>query len=246
MENIDEKTLEYRRSLSALEMSIDFKPMNNMVLVKTYNPNKVSNGGIIVPLFYHKEIPEHAIRCSIVITPPEKLIYKKDRDKLNTAYPGRPILMEWDCEMELQKGDLVFHDYLDSMNSQTIMYEGEEYRLIPYSGCYAVKRVSYIIPLNGYILCEEIENVTKVLDYEKRDIDYKSGIARFVGKPNKSYYSKFRTDEMEVKEGDKIALLNQYAHKGARIYLEDPVHLYFDGKKYFVIQRFKIAGIIEN
>jgi co-chaperonin GroES (HSP10) len=259
----NEKGLEYRRDISVLNIGTNFKVLNNMVLVKTYNYNNITKAGIHIAPSFLKEIPDHAIRCSIVVRVPDKLMYR-DNSPI-TMYPGKPIPMDWETEMELQEGDIVFHDYLDSMNAQLIKYEGDEYRLIPYSGCYVAKRLmrgfSYdgakekshiiiegenvykVIPLNGYVLCEEVEYEIKAISYTKKVTDPRKGKVKFIGKPNKKYFHKNRTDEnREIKKDDVIFLFKQYS--GRKIYLEDPVHRLFNGNRtYFVVQRFKIGGV---
>ena len=110
------------------------------------------------------------------------------------------------------------------------------------------EKVHEIIPLNGYLMCEEVYTKKKALDYEKDVLTTKYGRIKYVGEPNEYYIStvggrRLKQDldgGCDVKSGDLVL-------KEERIHMrvEEPLHLHFDGKTvYFVIQRRHIMVIL--
>jgi len=130
---------------------------------------------------------------------PEKLTYTEDG-----------LGMQWDCDMELQVGDLVWFNTIESKNAVEIVCEDKLYKLIPYQDCYCAKRkqqlwktisplefalhykgndpekvlkieLEQVIMLNGYVLCEPTYVQTdSPLAIEDKKEDKTRGIIRFV------------------------------------------------------------------
>lgn len=77
-------------------------------------------------------------------------------DRINGEAP-----LEYDADMEVQVGDLVYFNYLSIQmalnNGRAIVDEaGDLYCLIRYDRLYAAARAGQWIPLNGYILAERL------------------------------------------------------------------------------------------
>ena len=226
----------------------------------------------------------HANRISEIIMVPDTLNYHlawhKKRQGISESMP-------WKTDMQLLPGDIVWHDYMDSLNCPMIIADdepGERYKLLNYYDLYVAKRpipqmnfitsgrlaserimiqaVHYlgethqflgdiengsaeaIIPLNGYLLCEEVkEERLGEFDVLDKHVDKKLGKIAFMGKKNEQYrwerigkspkgLDKDGNEILEV--GDIIIKKNPEIH----IMLEDPVHARFNGSKlYFIIQR---------
>ena len=207
----------------------------------------------------------HANRISEIIMAPDTLNYHLAWHKRR---PGISESMPWKTEVQLQPGDIVWHDYMDSLNCPMIIADdepNERYKLLNYYDLYVAKRYKHpgymideqiffgeehkvenfrIIPLNGYLLCEEVlqERISK-LDVLDKHVDKKLGKIAFIGKKNEAYRweqiggppkgtDKDGTEILEV--GDIIIKKNPKIH----IMLEDPLYARFNGSKlYFIIQR---------
>jgi hypothetical protein len=239
----------------------------------------------------------HANRISEVVMVPEELYYglvwHKRRNDATESMP-------WRTDMDLQVGDIVWHDYMNSLNCPVIDVEDsdEQYKLLNYYDLYVAKRkipyvakrkipymnfteevmfygeerklVVYdgmgpfqyanengemfaIIPLNGYVLCEEVkETRSSELDVLDPHVDKKYGKVAFLGKKNYGYRRERIKDapiekdfdgEMDLVPGDVIVKKRPEIH----IMLEDPLHARFNGDTlYFVIQRKDIYAKVSD
>jgi len=182
----------------------------------------------------------------------------------------------WMTDIEIQVGDIVWVKHMSSLSAPVIFDDKDnEYRLIEYFDLVVAKRVNRerhlnnttskylveddivyeVIPLNGYILVEDI-----YVDYKektalkKRVKDPLRGRVKYVGNPNKYYvYSKKKHMDLdrgvEIKQGDIISPELYQMNKSIenRKYLEEDMFAKFDGdKKYFYLQRPDINGIFRN
>jgi len=216
----------------------------------------------------------HANRISEIIMVPDTLNYHLAWHKRR---PGISESMPWKTEVEIQPGDIVWHDYMDSLNCPMIIADdepGERYKLLNYYDLYVAKRIitdahngdsnnntifispdghrcfiedgkiMWIIPLNGYLLCEEVlEERQGKFDVLDKHVDKRLGKIAFIGKKNEQYrweqigkppkgIDKDGNEILEV--GDIIIKKNPDIH----IMLEDILHARFNGSKlYFIIQR---------
>lgn len=206
--------------------------LNNRVLVRThYKATDARRGGIflIAPGDMDWRPAEHTNRISEVILPPERLSFNK-----------RPDSMPWDTDMELQAGDIIWHDFMAARNCpvlQTAEESEEEYKLLSYYDVYLAKRDEKFIPLNGYVLCEEVPAEKSDLEIHEK-INKKLGKVAYIGKPNRSYKDSKQTDEADVKVGDIIVKRREDIH----ILLESRDHQQLD-KPYFIIQRKDIYAV---
>lgn len=147
----------------------------NYVLVKMIDKEKtvsINNEEYYMdPTF---ESQDHVPTRGEVIVTPQRLIYGKSRGNS----------MEWDTEMMIERGDIVYFDYLEAVkafgrrynyvlkeNQVEEMYwdvEGDLYFFVPYSECFCIKTTRllmyaphiitsdnmYAYMLNGYVLVD--------------------------------------------------------------------------------------------
>jgi len=181
--------------------------------------------------------------------------------------PDDPQSMDWDTEMELLVGDMVWFSIMESKNSPEIICERTLYKSIPYEDCYVAKRdsktsteiniakddhltawiyFSDIIPLNGYVLCEILyEAKLSDLDVLSEDkVDKTKGRVKFIGEPPKAYLREEYTHIKDIQVGDEVL----FDHKGAYFLLERTKALAeFDGDNlYWVVPRRRIVLILER
>ena len=229
------------------------KTLNNHVVVKLDPENKFIKlkSGIELLVDTSFEPEKHVVRIGTVEKAPDKLIYKHG----NTGFP-------WKTTMELQEGDKVIMYFLAIQNclrqeKKCYHKEGDDVWIyIKYHNIYAVIRDGKIIPVNGYLLVEPVEDpawVKKVAQYmclniELPDLrkpsltDVTYGKISYAGIPNEQYADDtYKTDELvDVKVGDTIVL------KRIRdIPVEYEYHAKIDGgKKMYRIQRHDILAVL--
>jgi len=165
--------------------------------------------------------------------------------------------MPWDCDMELQEGDIVWFDIIEAKNAVEIECEGIIYRFIPYMSCFVAKRNRWlskfgnekivdVILLNGFVLCSPVKlKSTSSLDITSQDkIDITKGIIAFCGHPVKRYFREQYCDIPDLRVGDLV----QFEKRTPLIYLERKGYLaHFDGDNlYWVVQGRRIAMVLNR
>jgi co-chaperonin GroES (HSP10) len=228
------------------------KPIGNNVIIECVIPKEeVRPSGLIIvkdPEFFvckdkdgieATDQSAHLDRYGIVRKTPESLNCKK---------------MDWETDMELKYGDMVWFDFHSGLHCPIIQVEDKEYRIMDYQNLIVAKRIDWnsfdlnekgfsgdeIIPLNGYCLFEEISNLPKtklILPFEH--IDKQVGITRFVGNKNKSYKNKKKYDDMDIQINDKVIFRNQVNNL-----LENDMHRIFSDVPLRYQQRTDILGIL--
>jgi co-chaperonin GroES (HSP10) len=217
------------------------KLVNNNILIKPLMKNdriflKDGNHLFIDTSF---EPAKHAETVGIVIDIPDEINKK---------------IMPWECEIEIQKGDIVYFHFKASMDCLTegkfLIINGEIHYLINYSNLFVAKRENEVICLNGFVLAERIDYNQELLknrlektglivpDIEKKDTQW--GKVKYLGSPNLSYKHNKRIDFKDLKVNDTI-----FFAKNADIPLEYSLHASFEGnKEYFRIQRCDILAVV--
>lgn len=148
--------------------------------------------------------------------------------------PGQPPAdkMPWATDMDAVIGDIVFYDYLQSLNTQVYTdEEGSEYRLIDYENLYvSVSPDKKITPLNGYHLFELVyhKKINSFDHFSEKKINNKLGIVKYLAKNNKRYDNADEEDHVELQVGDKV----QFGSVPA-VMLEDKAHCVFDGGRMY-------------
>jgi co-chaperonin GroES (HSP10) len=155
--------------------------------------------------------------------------------------------MEWETDMELEVGDIVFTNPIETLNAITLECEGELFKLIPYSDIYVAKRKQSVIPLNGYVLLSEVHHkATSALDVTTANkVDPTRGCVVYVGKANKRYRHPDYVDIQDLKEGD-IVLFDRKAYP-FRLERTSYNNFFSDtGEIFLVAQRRMINMIIDR
>lgn len=210
---------------------IKFPYTSNFVIVEVKEKNdhiKLKNGlKLYVDTSYNKS--EHADRVFAVVRPPEKLYFSKK---------PHATAMTWETEQELKAGDDVLIGFMHSLNMPMIKCKEKEYFLAHYSELYCARRNGEYIPLNGYVIMDEVIREERLLDYTVDKVDNR-GVIKYLGKPNKQYMEKEYSDGADVSVGDTVLLENN----GKHIITEHPTHAsFFGGEVYFLVQRKEIIA----
>jgi len=199
---------------------------NNSVLVRidTKNVNRRTKLGIYVVGDTDFNQHAHADRIGIVEWIPEHL-------NLND--------MDWETDVEVQKDDVVWFDYMASLNCQAFDVDGVEYKMIHYRDLYFAKRGEKVFPLNGVCLFELVDAETPESKYaintkKKKDVRY--GIGKYMSTPNRKYKDNLYVDDERIKEGTK-AIFGM-----PPILLEDMLHAEFGGDQLRISERKFVLG----
>ena len=143
-------------------------------------------------------------------------------------------VMAWETPIDLEVGDSVYFDYMDSINSTSFVCDEDEYRLIPYSSCYVAIRGEEMICLNGYCLFEDIHEKKHRLSTSETLVELRGKVYQ-VATPV-VYSNTIYTDDIEIKVGDTVTFRKQFS----RVYLERQKHLQTLDVKPFRAQRREI------
>ena len=195
------------------------RTLNNFVLIKLDRENtsvKLKNG-IELYLDTSFEPEKHATITGTIYGLPSHLIYT-----------GKPNLgMPWLTPMEIEFGDKVIIYYLSVVNAlrkekeNYFLEGGDRYIMIEYQYIFAVVREDKIIPINGYVLVEPIEDpalekeklrmafigMKAVFFKKKTQTQVTYGIVKYVGVPNREYADENLTDEgVDIGIGDTVVL----------------------------------------
>jgi len=169
--------------------------------------------------------------------------------------------MEWETDMELEKGDTVYMQYLSVLLALADKFDpaasypdpkwftkgGYIYVIIDYSNIYFAIRGKKLIPVNGYCIARPIIKKEKehegiiIPQYLKEKKSSKWAEIIYVGKPCKDFVDKRYKDKGEVKEGD-IVLFGAWSNQR----VEYSMHQTFFKEKgeYVVIQRKWMKAVV--
>ena len=182
--------------------------------------------------------------------------------------PEDPKSMDWETGMELQIGDLCFFSLIEAKNSVQLICEGELYKSIPYSDCYVAKRIServpvdyeysdnygrvlyakaeFIIPLNGFVLCEPVmrAKLSDLDHFSPDEVDKTKGIIRFIGSARNRYLRDNYSHIDDLRVGYEVL----FDPKSSPFYLErlGMTAIFDNGRQYWVIPRRKIVMVINR
>lgn len=192
-----------------------------------------------------------AENSGIVVKVPQKLYFNpEDRKGMN-----------WECDMELEIGDRIWTNTIETMNAVCVICENKIYKLIPYADIYCAKRTethmapswdgswgvhpestTKVIMLNGFVLCRQKnkESISN-LDVTSEDkIYHDRGIVAYYGTPNKRYITDSYVDFQDLQAGDEV----MWDHKYAPFLLDRTTYAgRFDDKELFwVVPRRRIIA----
>ena len=138
-------------------------------------------------------------RFGEVVKLPKALTFRK-----NSSESG----MEWQTEMEAKIGDIAYWGIMEGTNCPVIKCGDDVFFLVDYGEVRLIKRGEEIIPVNGFILLEEVvANVKSSLitpDSAKKT-NKRKGVVKYLGKRNKCYYPETElVDPVDIKVGDVV------------------------------------------
>jgi co-chaperonin GroES (HSP10) len=234
------------------------RPLNNHVLVKLNRKSDelILQGGGKIYIDNTFEEEKHVPVTGTVVAYPHKLYYNNK--------PGIGHSMPWDTDIEIQQGDYVIFYYMAVVNCLGTIdkpggngkyfkdEDGGEYIMITYNNLFVARRDQRIIPLNGYLIVEPIEDEAFLREKERFEkakmilprnytrLFAKEGIVRFLGTPLREYRDRDKrgdlrfTDEgMDIHHGQRIMI-----QKSADLPLEYDTHASLKGRKKFLrVQR---------
>jgi len=257
----------FKQILTKEQLDSGIIPQNAVLVEMIHTSEGIkSKGGVILGVCtdeeYDDETTSHVADLAEVWARvyklPDKLYYNKD----GTGMP-------WDCDMELEIGDLVWFNAMESKNAVEIVCEDKLYKLLPYSDIYVAKRIIHlshgiefdiktqlptnvdyydqkVIMLNGYVLLEPLylENKSFLAVDKQDDVDPTKGVIRFMGQPNREYIRSEYTDFLNLNVGDEVLL----SPNTPLFYLERKSYLssFDNGKLYWVVQRRRVAMILSK
>jgi co-chaperonin GroES (HSP10) len=187
-----------------------------------------------------------------IISQTDKIIFDK-------STPQRS--MGWKTEVETKVGDVVYMDYCaiaqaygkylhtkdDTVNTEQVVFcDGEIYVFLNYGHLIFTKRGDEIKMLNGYVLCEPVQEcalkdklLLEIPDYIKTKQSTLYGKVVCKGSLNEDYFEdEYGGDNFDVEAGDVIVF-----DKFNDIEVEYDIFQKLN-KKYFRIQRRYIQAII--
>jgi hypothetical protein len=205
---------------------------SNMVMIKipNFNKERTTEAGVILDVnpdiqYFDDSNSSHMADLARVIGIVEKVPpgLLPDGD-----------MLPWHTTMDLQIGDTVFFDYMDSLHATSFIVGEDEYRLIPYASCYIAYRDSQSenpICLNGYILFEDVLKPDDGFS-PHREVDPLKGKVYAIGEPVEHCLA-YWTEDIDVGVGDYV----QFRKKFPKVYLERQKYFQQLDKKFFRGQR---------
>lgn len=235
----------------------DFKILegSNYILVERISDTEFYEGTDlkVVKAWNHSV---HSERIFRVAKTPQKLVFD----------PESSSSLLFDTDMEIEVGDIVMSNSIESLNSYIYTFEGKTYHTIKYDKFICKVVDNKPIPLNGYVLVSPVEKTRKLGFYENKFYAENEGIIEAFGTPNRDYKRNYIPESREKNHGrqwsdegysclnigDRVIFDSTMSgkiafwgyEKGASIYpLERMEHRTLD-KMYYVLQRPKIAGVL--
>jgi co-chaperonin GroES (HSP10) len=223
---------------------------NVMVRLDEKNDYIKTDSGLRLFLDTSYEPEKHIVRVGTIEHVPDNLMFSKKK----TEFP-------WKTEIEIKAGDKAVMYFMAIQNclarEQKKYYEEDKhvYIFIKYHNIYAIIRDGEIIPINGFVLVEPIEDpaweamVKKAAESKLIIPDFRKlskthvtyGKIAYIATPNKEYVDDHKSDEhYDLKEGDKIVM-----KKIRDIPVEYELHAKLDkGRKLYRMQRHDILAVL--
>ena len=228
---------------------IDFSKVHipyNYVLVKELRKNDElllrSGHKLYLDTSYEKE--KHASVYGLVVKVPEKLYFDKESHSTKSVY--------YDVDIELKSGDIGFFNYMcvqNCIDNNAFLLDGEDvYFFIKYDLFICAKRGDDVIPVNGFVIVEALENenikrleaIGLVAPDGNQDSE-RRGIVKYIGSPVRNYFyeNEGTCDTNEIKQGNTVLFgIND------SIALEYDIHrILSQGRQWYKMRRNDILGI---
>lgn len=220
-------------------------PMNHVLVQITRHAEGLkTNAGIQIgfneDVVYAEGDDSHSANLAevfgVVTKVPDKLFFD----------PSDSKSMDWDTDMELQIGDLVWYSLVEAKNSVQVLCDGITYKSVPYQDCYVAKRDRKVIVLNGYVLCEPCfkAKISSLDHFSSQQEDKTRGVIKFLGSPVKAFLRPEYSQIEDLQVGDEVLFDN----KTPLFYLERLGYtgVFDNGKKYYVVHRRRIIAILNR
>lgn len=235
--------------ISAEELA-GLKMLNSLVLVKLdRNPFELTKtvGGKELIIQTEQSRGKHLCTKGIVIKAPETVGWGTEDGRFWTA-----------TENEIQEGDEVFITSTSVIAAYNLGFSVGEYRIwdvegvgeclyIHYSDIFMIKRGEELLPINGWVMMEMIDEKIKTSLYVPQSVKTGSDRIARVLKANKvpiHYHFPqdfFDCDEIDIKEGDIV--LNDF---DTNIPLESAQLDKTQGENVYMVQRNNILAVLED
>lgn len=224
-----------------------------MVELDEENDHIITKEGVKLYIDNTFEPEKHAVVTGKIVSIPDRLTFR----------PNSTELMPWETTIEVKEGDKVVMYYLGVVNAlkkeikKYFIKDGKYFVFIKYNNIFVVIRDKQIIPVNGYILVEPVDDpgkkqqeenvksrsgieIVKVTD-QRNNTDVVYGKAVYIGNKNSRYHNPDITDEnFSVSPGDVLVL-----KKVRDIPVEYEYHAKLDGgRKLYRIQRHDILAVL--
>lgn len=128
---------------------------------------------------------------------PNKLHYDSSIKKHYNA-------MSWITDVEVKEGDVVWWVAHVGNTVDRYKYCGREFMLVHYELLILAKRGDELIPVNGNMLLEDVNYKDGFGEYKVEKKEKFKFVVRYLGKPNKGYFNKKHSDEIDVSVGDTV------------------------------------------
>lgn len=238
--------------------------LNNQVLVKIIDdfisPHVKLKSGLWQDITW--EDTENAMFRGEVVMLPKKLKFYENDGVPNLENDGGMVsISDYDTNIELKVGDIIYYGYHHfkrvAQKNGLLFYneKGEMFFPVKYDKIFCAIRNEQFIPVNGYILVEDIASQTSLIInnleiFTKNKIDHLAlGKVMATGEPLKAYMRKFKheffyKDHGFVQAGDEI-----FYHTSGPItakYFEGPGCDYRATHERYIIAKLKAGKIIPN
>jgi len=216
--------------------SVSLIQNTNKVLIQIAERNieKKTNSGIIMisPTDADYNPAVHSDRYGIVYAVPPSLRFDKS-----------PQGMSWHTEMELEVGDEVWFDFMNSENCVVLdCDDGDDYKMIDYENVYVARSDGELLPINGYCLFSD-HHITTTSKFDPRNgqVDPRYGYVEHLAAFNKEYQTPSFKDNIVLDVGDKV----MFGSRAHHYYIEEERYKSLD-KMYRPVQRRNVAAIMDG
>lgn len=234
----------------------NIRPTVNRALIKIpYGNNKVRlSSGVEVNIDVTFNPGKHVDVYGEVVALP--------LSKISRQYCGVEMseVLEYDNDIDIQIGDIVYFDYLTSLialglmadkdadegadiDTMYINVDNSVYVFIRLDQIFLSVRGKEIIMHNGYLLVENVDKKNDLCKYMiDKQIESNVGIVRYLGGCNRSYLSSRSCDTRDININDRV-IFRDFNNQ----YLENQLHIsLLEGKGLYKMQRRSIVGKIED
>lgn len=127
-------------------------------------------------------VAQHTVTDGVIVGISDHIHYNDD-----PVFKGYRGQLKFDVDMEVKIGDIVIFHYMESLNSQRDGRYIDGMMLIEYSSIFCVIRGKEVIPVNGYLLVEPLEEKSSEILWINGRPSETKGIVRYAGTPVRRY-----------------------------------------------------------